>query len=476
MHTLNPLNTILLIDDELEFLDSAAFALKRVGLTNVEVISDSRNVLPRIARGGCGVVACDIKMPYVSGYELLEKISKDYPDIRVIMVTGANDVLQAVNCMKLGATDYILKPLQQVQFIAAIKKAIELQPAQNETSSFNEQTIENKVKHPEYFKEIITNSPLMNDLFSYVEVIAATDLPILITGETGTGKELMASAIHRVSGRTGDFVCVNAAGIDDNVLSDTLFGHQKGAFTGADRDRKGLIETANQGTLFLDEIGDLRMESQVKLLRLLQEGTYHPIGSDFPKYSSARVIVATNCELKEKMRTGLFRPDLFYRLQAHEVKISPLRERICDIRLLANAFVADACEKTKKKQPFLSQEFYSLLATYSWPGNIRELKGIIFDVISRNSTDTISLVYLKEKLRELRSQTSMDNCFPKNTSTNKGAFGKSVIFSSTLPTAEEMEYILIREALMRTNGNKSFAADLLGIARNTVIKKLKQEN
>ena len=464
----SPAFTILLVDDEEAFLSAAAFALKREGWTNVETISDSRKVIKRLERGGCGVLVLDMTMPYISGKQLLEVVSQDYPDIEVFMVTAVNDVQSAVECMKLGARDYILKPLEQDQLLSAVRRAIESKMLLAETAALKGQLLNGMVHHPGAFAPIVTNNSMMHNLFKYVEVIAGSDVPVLITGETGTGKELMAKAIHLLSGRKGKCVSVNVAGIDDTVVADTLFGHLRGAFTGADRSRKGLIEEAVHGTLFLDEIGDLRAESQTKLLRLLQEGTFHPLGSDTSLSSSARLVFATNRELRSLMQAGAFRHDLYYRLQAHEVVIPPLRERLDDIRLLAHTFIDEACEKFGKRRPHINPELFPLLSTYSWPGNIRELKGILFDALSRNETDTLSLKYLKEKLKGLRGDS------PRVSASIEGKPEKKVTFSTSLPTAQELELMLIKEAFQRTQGNKSQTADLIGLARATVIKRLKE--
>jgi two-component system, NtrC family, nitrogen regulation response regulator GlnG len=467
---LYPFYSILLVDDEVSFLNSALYALKLEGITNVETISDSREVLGRMARGGCGIVVLDITMPFVSGRTLLEKISMEYPDVIVFMITAVNDLQSAVECMKLGARDYIVKPIQQDRLIAAVRLAIAWKTAALETAALRCHLLDGIVQHPEAFSSIVTNNPVMQNLFKYVEAIAETDLPLLITGETGTGKELMAQAIHTLSHRSGNFVRVNVAGIDDDILSDTLFGHVRGAFTGAETGRKGLIEEAATGTLLLDEIGDLRYESQTKLLRLLQEGTFHPVGADVTRSSSARFIFATNRNLKMMMQAGKFRNDFYYRLQAHEVTIPPLRQRFDDMRLLANVFIDEASAKFKKTRPYLNQEIYPLLSTYSWPGNIRELKGLLFDVLSRNETDTLSLKYLKEKLKELRGDAAALNDGAIN---EAGTLSKNITFPASLPTIDELELMLIKEAYKRTHGNKTQIADLIGLARTTIIKRLK---
>jgi DNA-binding NtrC family response regulator len=474
LQTSYPAFSIILVDDEIGFLRSAHHALEREGITNVETISDSRDVMARLAQGGCGVVILDMNMPYVSGRDLLEQVSKDHPDVLVYMVSAVNDVNVAVECMKNGAKDYILKPLQQDQLITAVKRAIESRSLREETAALKGYILGDALKYPEAFASIVTNNPAMINLFKYVEAVAPTELPLLITGETGTGKELLARAVHSLSRRSGNIVCINVAGIDDAVLSDTLFGHVRGAFTGADRFRKGLLEEAAHGTLFLDEIGDLRPESQIKLLRLLQDGSYHPMGSDSQESSTARFVFATHRDLKAMMQAGLFRADLFYRLQAHEISLPPLRDRPEDFRLLAPAFVEEASLAVHKAVPYLNNELFTLLSSYSWPGNIRELRGLLFDAVSRNTSDVLSHKYLKEKMRELREHDTGLTAENEHTHSRRDKDGPPITFSSTLPTADEMELLLIREALRRTNGNKSQAAEILGLARNTIINRIKE--
>ncbi len=472
---LYPAFTIILVDDEEAFLSSAAYALERGGITNVETFSDSRRVMARLVEGGCGVLILDMTMPYVSGRDILEQVAKDHPDISVCMITAVNDVNTAVECMKLGAKDYILKPLRQEQLLTAVRRALESRIMREEAAALKGYILGNALQHPEAFAPIITNNPAMHNLFKYVEAVAATELPLLITGETGTGKELLARAVHTLSGRTGNLISANIAGIDESVLSDTLFGHVRGAFTGADRFRKGLIEEAANGTLFLDEIGDLRIESQIKLLRLLQDGSFHPVGSDSQQASSARFVFATNRDLKAMMHAGQFRADLYYRLQAHEIFLPPLRKRPEDFRLLAPFFVAEASAAVHKTAPVLNAEIYTLLPTYSWPGNVRELRGLLFDAVSRNTADALSIKYLKEKFRELRGTGTSSDTDASTMNAHTDGREAEVVFSTTLPTADTLELQLIREALRRTNGNRTQAADLIDIARNTIISRLKKK-
>jgi DNA-binding NtrC family response regulator len=303
--------------------------------------------------------------------------------------------------------------------------------------------------------------------------VADTSLPVLITGETGTGKELFARALHRVSGKPGKFICVNVAGVDDTLFSDTLFGHRRGAFTGADRDRSGLIEEAENGTLFLDEIGDLGMESQVKLLRLLQEHTYYPLGSDILKRSGARIAAATNRDLCSLQQDGGFRKDLFYRLCTHRVHIPPLRERRDDIPILVEYLLEKAAAEMDRRKPTVPRELFVLLNTHPFPGNVRELEGMICDAVSRHHSGVLSLESFREKIG-----VPMERLVDTASTANLHTFSLSnntLVFPEELPTLRELEDTLIAEALRRAEGNQSIAARLLGISRTTLNSRLNRK-
>ena len=286
-------------------------------MTPILTLDDSRLVLSRLAEDTIGVVVLDLTMPHLSGQALLEQITAHDPDLPTIVMTATHDLETAVQCMQAGAIDYLVKPVDKHRLVSSVRRALERRALRQEACSLAEHPLSDTPHQRQAFAEIVTQNATMHALFRYVEAIARSPQPVLITGETGTGKELMARAVHRLAAPRGDFVAVNVAGLDDQVFSDTLFGHTRGAFTGADRPRDGLITRAEEGTLFLDEIGDLAAVSQVKLLRLLQEGTYYPLGADRPRQSRARVVVATNRDVVQDVHAGTFRKDLYYRLRAH---------------------------------------------------------------------------------------------------------------------------------------------------------------
>jgi transcriptional regulator with PAS, ATPase and Fis domain len=322
-------------------------------------------------------------------------------------------------------------------------------------------------KKPAEFEHIITNDSEMLSIFHYILSIAKSPEPVLITGETGVGKELIAEAIHALSGLKGDLIPVNTAGLDDTMFSDTLFGHQKGAFTGADKARPGLIEKAKHGTLFLDEVGDLSLASQVKLLRLLQEGEYLPLGRDEVKHATVRIITVTNQDLWYLQKIGKFRKDLNFRLRTHHIHVPPLRERVDDLPILVDHFLEKAANALNKPTPAPSDEMVSLLRTYSFPGNIRELQAMIFDAVSRHTGDILSLSSIRRHILEgQRDMTAPDMSQEEST---------YLRFPKKLPTIKEATRLLVAEAMKRAGNNQSVAARMLGITQQALSKRLKKE-
>ena len=330
-------------------------------------------------------------MPHLSGAALLPRILAADPDLPVIIMTAAGDVETAVTLMRAGAFDFLVKPVDRMRMVASVRNAIDRAEMRRENVQLKEHLLSGTLKNPAPFAPIITESEAMMSLFRYVESIAATALPVLVTGETGSGKELVARAIHDASGRTGAFVPVNVAGLDDTLFSDALFGHLKGAFTGATADRQGMIARATEGTLFLDEIGDLAMESQIKLLRLLQDREYLPLGSDKARKTDTRFVFATNSDLEKAAAEGRFRRDLFFRLRSHHIRIPSLRERKADIPVLLDFFLQKAARHLGKSKPTVPRELSTFLGLYAFPGNVRELEGLVFDAMVRHESGILSL-------------------------------------------------------------------------------------
>jgi DNA-binding NtrC family response regulator len=305
----------------------------------------------------------------------------------------------------------------------------------------------------------------MRSLFQYIEALACSSEPVLITGESGVGKELIARAIHDVCQPEAPWIPVNIAGLDDNVFADTLFGHVKGAFTGADHVRAGMIEKAAGGTLFLDEIGDLSPLSQIKLLRLIQEKEFMPLGSDTPQKVNARIVVATNVDLDQKQKTGTFRKDLYFRLCTHRIEIPPLRERKEDIPILLDHLLAEAAREMDKKKPTPPSELPLLLSNYPFPGNVRELRAMVFNAVSMHRGRTLSMESFKKSMGILRKDPVSEDAFLEE---------PLLTFHERLPTLREAANLLVREAIERTRGNQSMAARLLGVTQPALSSRLKK--
>jgi DNA-binding NtrC family response regulator len=457
----------MLVDDEVQALDSFEIALRSAGMNHFIRCQDSRDVMRMLSGGEIEVMLLDLRMPYVSGEELLPMINSDFPEVPVIIITGANDVETAVKCMKHGAFDYMVKPVEKSRLVGGVRRAVELRELQRENRMLKAHVLSDKLENPEAFSEIVTNSATMRPIFQYIEAISSSVRPVLITGETGVGKELVAKAVHTLSNRNGPFVPVNVAGLDDNVFADTIFGHKKGAFTGAEQARSGLIEKASGGTLFLDEIGDLSTTSQVKLLRLLQDGDFYPLGSDVAKGSNARIIVATNQDLDVLRSTGKFRKDLYYRLCDHHIHIPTLTERLEDLPILVEHFLEKASTALCKKKPTPPDELPILLSTYHFPGNIRELESMVFNAVSSHKSGKLSMETFKSHI--FKTHPTFE------TESKQLLQEKSVLisFHEQLPTLKQAEQLLIDEAMKRADGNQSIASLSLGITRQALNRRLK---
>ncbi len=462
----NPQKPIMVIDDDEAILFAVDTALRMGGYNNITTCSDSMEALDILQSHGAHVVLLDLNMPRQDGEALLPKILALLPDVPVIIITGTIDVETAVRCMKAGAFEYIIKPVDNNRLLTAVSQALRFWNLHQENEALRQHLLDEELLHPEAFSHIITKSSKMLKLFRYVESIAGTEQPVLVRGETGSGKELMAKAIHGLSDRKGEFVAVNVAGLDDNVFSDTLFGHVKGAFTGADGNRAGLIERAKEGTLFLDEIGDLNQFSQVKLLRLLQEEEYMPLGEDLLRRSNARIVTSTHADLWELQHAGEFRQDLHYRLRTHRVWIPPLRERKEDLGLLVDHFLTKAGESLGKEKPAIDPHLISLLETYPFPGNVRELMAMVYDALAQHQEGLLSSETFRYHMERARTRA-----IPRD-NVRKGN-GTFISFPEELPSLKETARLLIEEALERTQGNQSQAAKLLGISQQALSKRLK---
>lgn len=459
---------IIIADDDPGILSAFDTMLRMSGFDYIIKCTCGREVIKNIRKFSVDAVIADYHMPDVDGEGILEFMAAEYSEIPVIIVTGEAEVDVVVRCMKKGAVDYLQKPVDEERLVAVIGNALQLRKLRVENEMLKKHLAEENLGIPSGFEDIITRNRVMQSIFQYLQSIGPTGVPVLITGETGVGKEVFARAIHKVSGRTGRFVAVNVAGLDDHMFSDTLFGHQKGAFTGADRVRLGLAAQASGGTLFLDEIGDLSFTSQIKLLRLLQEKEYVPLGADAPVPLEARIIAATNVGLVEAVSSGSFRKDLYFRLKPHHVRIPPLRERSDDIPLLVNHFMEKAARDLNKKIPVFPPELIPLLSLYTFPGNIRELEGMIYDAVGRHTSRMLSLSTFRQHMREGGENLLADTC--------EQSFTDTLVFPEILPKLKEIPDLLVAEALKRSGGNQSLAAELLGISHQALSKRLKSSS
>jgi len=458
---------IFLHDKETENIVTSL--LNDANLKDFLVVQNDRELMSILQTKIVSMVLMDIKFPHISGIDLLKSLKYKFPQVPVVIVTSIDEAETAVTCMKIGACDYLTKPPERDRFISAVRRTMEMNALRKEVNALRYTLLTGKLRDKAAFSSIITQSRKMFAIFQYVEAIAQTHEPVLITGETGVGKELIARAIHDISSLRGDFVAVNIAGLDDSVISDTLFGHKKGAYTGADYERQGMIVKASDGTLFLDEIGDMSHNTQTKLLRLLQDGEYYPLGSDEPLKNSARVIVATNQDIERLIFEGKFRVDLYYRLRTHHLHVPPLRERKGDIPLLFNHFLEKACHLLKKKKPYIPSELFTLLSTYRFPGNVRELQAMVTDAVTRHNVRMLSMESFMEAIKK------QPLGIPAGESLYEEDGGCLLETFGHFPTFKEMEQYLISKALEMSEGNQGIAASMLGITRQALNRRLKRK-
>ncbi len=457
---------ILAVDDEPSWLHTLSLSLERsAGVTNLITCQDGREVMGLLATHDIGIVLLDLTMPHLSGEEILRMINEDHPDVSVIIISGLNQLETAVRCVQAGAFDYFVKSSEEDRIIKGVRRAIRWQELQRENGEMRRLFLDERQEIPAAFSSLVTQDKGMRAIFHYIGAVAKGGNSVLVTGESGTGKELVARAIHKLSERKGPLVAVNVAGLDEAVFSDTLFGHTRGAFTGATEARSGMIEQAADGTLFLDEIGDLQPASQVKLLRLLQEGEYYPLGSDRPRWMRARVVVATNHNLTEKQASGAFRKDLYFRLRSHHVHIPALRERKGDIPLLLDHFLENAAREFGKKKPTPPKELAVLLANYPFPGNVRELKSMVYDAVGSHQGKILSMDAFKRAIGEHESGAAG----VRSDLAGANPFGGL----DRLPTLSEAHELLVQEALRRSENNQSMAARMLGVTQSALSKRLK---
>lgn len=406
------------------------------------------------------LVICDIRMPGMDGFELLSEIRHMLPDLTVVMLTAFGNIESAVAAIKKGAYDFISKPFEQEEIIFRIQKALE----RNRLLTENKQLLKDREGD---FAPLIGQSPAMEKVFEKISLVAGSDVTVLITGESGTGKDLTARSIHRKSPRAkGPYMPVNCPAIPEHILESELFGHKKGAFTNAFRDKKGLFQAADSGTIFLDEIGDIGPSIQTKLLRVIQEKEVKPLGDTKVKTVDVRIIASTNRDLKEKIASKEFREDLFYRLSVIAIELPPLRERVTDIPLLAGHLVAKHCEKMNKPSKTISETVMDLLMKYPWKGNVRELENVLVQGILYAKSDVIQPSDIPVTLSSLPGK-AINTCFDGDLI---GLPYKAA--KETLLTRFNHDYI--GAMLSVTNGNITRAAKRCGMDRQALQQIMKR--
>jgi DNA-binding NtrC family response regulator len=448
---------LLIVDDESALREAIAERLADHGFV-VEQATSGEQALERLADFAFDVLITDLRLPGIDGRQVVESALERYPDIIPIVITGYGTVKDAVEAIKQGAADFITKPFQFDALLHVLRSALEQRRLKSENAYLRSQ-LEDRYR----IDGLVGHSTPMRSLFQLLETVAATSSTVLIVGETGTGKELAARAIHHNSPRrTNRFVAINCSAIPESLLEAELFGHVRGAFTGADRDKPGLFEVANGGTLFLDEIGEMPMALQAKLLRVLQDREFERVGDSHTIKIDVRVIAATHSDLKKMVADGQFREDLFYRLNVIPVQLPPLRERRDDIPLLAQHFLQKLAAETGRSVT-ISQEALRRLMAFHWPGNVRQLENVLERAVAfSGGRSQIDLQDLSTEIQNQPAPTdSSDAWFPED----------GVDFDRYI---EAVELSLIRRSLERTQGNKRQAAKLLNLKRTTLIEKLKR--
>lgn len=449
------METILIVDDEKNYLVVMEALLASEGY-EIVTAQNGFDAVRLVEESDLDLLITDMKMPGMSGMELLEAAKKIQPDLPVIMMTAYGTIEMAVEAMKKHAYDYITKPFENEQLKLTVKKALENNRLIKQ-NRFLAKALSDRFR----YGNIIGKSKPMLKVYDLIEKVSHSRASVLITGPSGTGKELIAKAIHYGSPRKDlPFVSINCGALTETLLESELFGHEKGAFTGAVAMRKGRFEVADGGTLFLDEVGDMPAALQVKLLRVLQEMEFERVGGTKTIKVDVRVISASNRNIKEDVAEGIFREDLFYRLNVINIEVPPLKERLDDIPLLVKHFIEKYRENASEKPVELSPEVWKIFYTYTWPGNVRQLENVIERAVILNPGRFITLDDLPEELVGAEAELDVDRFIPPNTS-----------LSQALETIEEK---MIRRALERCANVQSHAAKTLGITKSLIQHKMKK--
>ena len=457
---MTPRRTLLIVDDDKNTREGLRRALS--GLYNVILADSAETALPLLDTHNVDIVLSDLRMTGMDGMTLLKRITARSTPPIVIMLTAYGNVETAVEAMKHGAFDFLMKPVNLDHLDLLLKRALRAHEVETENVSLREQLGERFG-----IENIIGESDVMRDVFETVRQAAPTQANILIQGESGTGKELVAHAIHQFSSRAkGPFIAVHCAALSPTLLESELFGHEKGAFTGATERRRGRFEMADGGTLFLDEISEIEPSIQVKLLRVLEERQFERVGGQQTLDVDIRLIAATNADLAARVKAGAFRSDLFFRLDVVSITLPPLRKRPDDIALLCAHFLKEFSDKNNKPVESITPEAMGVLSAYSWPGNVRELRNVIERMVVLSRSPRLSVRDLPAALRD-----SVQNEAPRP---GIGFRGDPGIRASAPESMAQAEHLMIDAALKRNGGNRTLAATQLGISRRTLQRKLKE--
>ncbi len=454
--------SVLILEDEAENLRSLTKALEKVGY-EVKGFQDPREGLKHFAtRDDIDLVLTDLRMPGMDGMEVLRRVKESEPSVAVLLITAFGSVESAVQAMKVGADDYLAKPVDLYELRRRVQALVEKRRLKNEVDE-----LKARLDERFGFEHIIGNSKPMRELFQQVRMAAPTKVTVLIQGESGTGKELIANAIHQNSDRKRSrFLPINCAAIPGNLIESELFGHEKGSFTGAEKAHPGKFEQATGGTLFLDEIGELSLDLQAKLLRVLEERVVTRVGGTQPISVDVRIVTATHRDLPRMVAEGKFREDLMYRLKVVELRIPPLRERPEDIELLVLAFVAQFNREHGKQVKRVSPEVLRLLSSYAWPGNVRELRNLVERMVIFCAEDELRAAHLPHDFKA--GPPLVAAAFHTLPGRLLQVEGDSV------QALDELERQAIFRALQESSGNKTQAARVLGIGVRTMHRKLKE--
>jgi DNA-binding NtrC family response regulator len=447
---------IIVVDDDVGVLFSIEAAITSSGLSQPAIVSDSRRVMELVRKHRYQLVLLDLIMPHISGMDILRQLKDEFPEIECVVVTAVDEIHSAVQAIKLGSYDYLVKPLDKEKMIIVIRRALERYSLRQGLVPFEMTQAISELRNPSAFKGMVCEDEKMVRIFHLAETAANTDYNLLITGETGTGKEMLARIIHSLSLRSkGPFVGVNMAASSKALFEDDFFGHIKGAYTGAFTDKRGFFEAAHEGTLFLDEIAELPPALQAKLLRVIQEKEFYPLGSSDARSVDVRIIAASNRDINKELHDGDFRTDLFYRLNMFHIHIPPLRERRKDILPLAHHFLNIHANKNQKEINALSRDLADRLINYLFPGNVRELENIMSTAVVLEKGETITL----------SSSPALEILPAPNAAKT----------DELLPLAEVERQHMFR-VLEATNGNRTQAAKILGIGLRTLRRNLNENN